>query len=187
MTQSKRDNGIILVTGPASSGKSQWAEQLAIATGMAVSYAATARVDPEDEEWQLRIEQHQRRRPNSWKTLLVPVELGAAFQNTTASDCLLVDSLGTWVANLLEEEETAWEERVAGVLASLRAVSGVAILVAEETGWGVVPAYRVGRQFRDRLGRLTRQTGAIATTVYLVTGGYALNLSALGEPLSEEL
>ena len=57
------------------------------------------------------------------------------------------------------------------------------ILVGEETGWGVVPAYPAGRLFRDRLGTLVRQIGAIADNVYLVTGGYALELSVLGTPL----
>ncbi|NET09459.1 MAG: hypothetical protein F6K16_33080, partial [Symploca sp. SIO2B6] len=47
----------------------------------------------------------------------------------------------------------------------------------------VVPAYPMGRTFRDRLGELTRNIGAIATTTYLVTGGHVLNLSALGPPL----
>jgi adenosylcobinamide kinase/adenosylcobinamide-phosphate guanylyltransferase len=183
MTQSPRENRIILVTGPASSGKSEWAEQLAIATERTVSYVATARVDPEDQEWRSRIEQHARRRPSSWRTLLVPLELAATLESAIPSDCWLVDSLGTWVANGLEEDEMAWNKRVAELLARLRAVSGVVILVAEETGWGVVPAYPLGRKFRDRLGQLTRQVGAIAATVYLVTGGYALNLSALGEPL----
>ena len=53
-------------------------------------------------------------------------------------------------------------------------------LVAEETGWGVVPSYPTGRLFRDRLGTLTRQIGAIAHATYLVTAGYALNLTDLG-------
>jgi adenosylcobinamide kinase / adenosylcobinamide-phosphate guanylyltransferase len=55
--------------------------------------------------------------------------------------------------------------------------------VAEETGWGVVPAYPLGRQFRDRLGTLIRLVGAIADQVYLITGGYALNLTLLGTPI----
>jgi adenosylcobinamide kinase/adenosylcobinamide-phosphate guanylyltransferase len=59
------------------------------------------------------------------------------------------------------------------------------ILVAEETGWGVVPAYATGRLFRDRLGHLIRRVGAIAHTVYLVTGGYAVNLSEIGIPLPQ--
>jgi adenosylcobinamide kinase / adenosylcobinamide-phosphate guanylyltransferase len=57
------------------------------------------------------------------------------------------------------------------------------IFVGEETGWGVVPAYPIGRTFRDRLGSLVRKLGAISHAVYLVTGGHVLNLSVLGSPL----
>ena len=47
----------------------------------------------------------------------------------------------------------------------------------------MVPAYPIGRQFRDRLGNLTKEIGAIADKVYLVTGGYVLDLTQLGNPL----
>ncbi|MEB3338441.1 MAG: bifunctional adenosylcobinamide kinase/adenosylcobinamide-phosphate guanylyltransferase, partial [Leptolyngbyaceae bacterium] len=56
-------NPLILVTGPARSGKSEWAERLAIASHQSVIYVATASVDPTDLEWQARIEQHRLRRP----------------------------------------------------------------------------------------------------------------------------
>jgi adenosylcobinamide kinase/adenosylcobinamide-phosphate guanylyltransferase len=56
-------------------------------------------------------------------------------------------------------------------------------MVAEETGWGVVPAYPSGRRFRDRLGDLTRQVGAIADDTYLVVAGFAINLTATGTPV----
>jgi adenosylcobinamide kinase / adenosylcobinamide-phosphate guanylyltransferase len=71
------------------------------------------------------------------------------------------------------------------LLASLEKTSGTIILVSEETGWGVVPAYPLGRLFRDRLGSLTRRVGAIAQAVYLVTAGYALDLTQLGTPLEQ--
>jgi len=57
------------------------------------------------------------------------------------------------------------------------------IFVAEETGWGLVPAYKSGRIFRDRLGELTRKIGNIADTTYMVASGHVLNLSLLGTPL----
>jgi len=173
----------ILVTGPARSGKSEWAETLALRSGKAVSYIATAQSDPDDIEWQARIAQHQRRRPATWKTIATPIELAAVIGTATASDCLLIDSLGTWVANLLDQEDEAWQQTVQNLLSSLEKTHSQVILVAEETGWGVVPAYPIGRLFRDRLGNLTRQVGAIANPVYLITGGYVLNLSQLGVPL----
>lgn len=173
---------IILVTGPARSGKSEWAETLAIRSGQSVIYVATAQVDSADSEWRLRIEQHRCRRPTNWVTL-ESHQLAETIQTTPAHNCLLIDSLGTWVANLLEQDNTNWQETVQNLLWSLEQFAGDVILVAEETGWGVVPAYPIGRTFRDRLGSLIRRVGAIAEPVYLVAGGHVLNLSTLGSPL----
>lgn len=172
-----------LVIGPAKSGKSEWAESLAVSTGKPVTYAATAELDPGDLEWQTRIERHRQRRPASWTTLEVPADLPATILAAPAGSCLLVDSLGTWVASLLELDDATWERVQQDLLLSLQHAAADVILVAEETGWGVVPAYPLGRAFRDRLGNLARSIGAIANPVYLVTGGHVLNLSALGQPL----
>jgi len=179
------ENHVILVTGPCRSGKSEWAEKLATQSGKSVIYVATAQVDPDDLEWQHRIALHQQRRPAHWKTLAIPVEVAVTIQSTEASECLLVDSLGTWLTNCLEQDKVVWQKTVQNLLTSLEQASGSIILVAEETGWGVVPAYPMGRLFRDRLGSLTRQVGAIAHTVYLVTAGYALDLTRLGTPLGK--
>jgi len=54
---------VILVTGPARSGKSEWAETLAMQAGKSVIYGNSP-VDPADSEW-LLIEQHRYRRPRS--------------------------------------------------------------------------------------------------------------------------
>jgi adenosylcobinamide kinase/adenosylcobinamide-phosphate guanylyltransferase len=156
-------------------------------TGKAVIYVATSQVDPTDLEWQARIEQHRRRRPPTWTTLQVQIHLAATIQESALTNtCLLVDSLGTWLANLLDQDEEAWRRTQQALLESLEQAAGDVILVAEETGWGVVPAYPIGRTFRDRLGTLVRRVGAIANPVYLVTGGHVLNLSALGSPLPDE-
>ncbi|MEB3336697.1 MAG: bifunctional adenosylcobinamide kinase/adenosylcobinamide-phosphate guanylyltransferase, partial [Leptolyngbyaceae bacterium] len=100
------------------------------------------------------------------------------------AQCLLIDSLGTWLANLLDQDADVWSQTQQRLLESLQHTSGQVIMVAEETGWGVVPAYPIGRTFRDRLGGLVQRIGAIASAVYLVTGGYALPLSSLGIPLN---
>ncbi|WP_071189262.1 bifunctional adenosylcobinamide kinase/adenosylcobinamide-phosphate guanylyltransferase [Trichormus sp. NMC-1] len=174
---------VILVTGPARSGKSEWAETLAIQSEKPVIYIATATENPQDQEWQQRIEKHQKRRPQDWVTLYVPVELAATLANARPNTCLLIDSLGTWVANFLEQDDVSWENTLAELLKIVRLVEADLVFVGEETGWGIVPAYPIGRTFRDRLGSLVRQLGAISETVYLVTGGYVLNLSLLGSPL----
>jgi adenosylcobinamide kinase/adenosylcobinamide-phosphate guanylyltransferase len=161
---------------------------LALQTGKLVIYVATASSNPDDLEWQARIERHQRRRPAEWKTLLVPIDLAATIPMYCDKDyCLLVDSLGTWVANLLDQDEAVWEGTLQDLWDSLAQTAATVIFVAEETGWGVVPAYPSGRLFRDRLGELVRHLGIISNPVYLVTGGHALNLTVLGSPLPKRI
>jgi adenosylcobinamide kinase / adenosylcobinamide-phosphate guanylyltransferase len=175
----------ILITGAARCGKSEWAETLAIASGKAVIYIATAMIDPQDAEWQARIDRHQQRRPATWQTVMSVQDLAMTIHQARDTECLLVDSLGTWVANLLDRSDAEWLALTQELLDVLRSSAATVILVAEETGWGVVPAYPSGRLFRDRLGLLSRQIGTIANPVYLVTGGHVLNLAQLGTKLPD--
>jgi adenosylcobinamide kinase/adenosylcobinamide-phosphate guanylyltransferase len=174
---------IVLVTGPARSGKSEWAEALAAQSKKSVIYIATSTIDPQDQDWQARIEQHRQRRPADWRLWEVPVDLAAAIAAANEHDCLLIDSLGTWLANLLEQDEPTWQKTVGDLLAQLKQTRSTVILVSEETGWGIVPAYPIGRLFRDRLGYLSRQIGTIADAVYLVISGYAIDLQHLGQAI----
>lgn len=183
--ENSQSRQIILVTGAARSGKSEWAETLAVQMGKSVIYVATAQGDLTDQQWQSRIAKHRLRRLSNWQTLEIPEELTATINSALPPTCLLIDSLGTWVANLLDQDEDIWEKTTAQLLNSLQKSAVDVILVAEETGWGVVPAYESGRQFRDRLGYLTRQIGSIASITYLVTAGHVLNLSLLGKPLAD--
>ncbi|NJL11306.1 MAG: bifunctional adenosylcobinamide kinase/adenosylcobinamide-phosphate guanylyltransferase [Calothrix sp. SM1_7_51] len=176
----------ILVTGPARSGKSEWAESLIMQSSKAIIYIATATKNPDDEEWGLRIQKHQKRRPESWVTLEVTAELSVTLADAKPNTCFLIDSLGTWVANLLTQDDETWSNTVTELLDTVDLVACDMIFVAEEAGWGVIPAYALGRTFRDRLGHLVRCLSRLCDDVYLVTGGYALNLSILGTPLPLE-
>lgn len=177
---------ITLVTGAARSGKSEWAERLAIKSGQQVVYVATAKIDPADAEWQVRIGQHRQRRPLDWQIIEGAENLTEIIATAHPGQCLLVDSLGTWVANFLEDVEEIWLLEEARLLTCLRSAPAPVILVAEETGWGVVPPYALGRLFRDRLGALTRKIGSIADPVYLVAAGRVLNLAQLGQSLDPD-
>jgi adenosylcobinamide kinase/adenosylcobinamide-phosphate guanylyltransferase len=178
---------VVLVTGPARSGKSEWAELLACHSERQVTYIATAALDPDDTEWIARIEHHRCRRPEHWLTREMGLDMAGAIAQSTAADCFLIDSLGTWLVRGLEQSETEWQTTVTTLLDSLKRAAGQIILVSEETGWGIVPEYATGRLFRDRLGNLTRQVAALADTVYLVTAGHALNLSQMGILVSPPL
>ena len=174
---------ITLVTGATRSGKSEWAEYLAMRSQKNVIYIATATRYLNDAEWEARLQKHCDRRPESWQTLEVPIELAQTILGIDCNHYILVDSLGSWLANLLEEDEETWTKIENELLQSIQACAVDITFVSEEVGWGIVPEYKLGRIFRDRLGGLSRKIGAIADAVYLVTGGYAVNLTQIGERL----
>jgi adenosylcobinamide kinase/adenosylcobinamide-phosphate guanylyltransferase len=54
------------------------------------------------------------------------------------------------------------------------------IIVQNETGKGVVPASKMGRDFRDISGRAARLAAEYAEKVYLVQSGLPLEIKARG-------
>jgi adenosylcobinamide kinase / adenosylcobinamide-phosphate guanylyltransferase len=175
---------LILVTGPTRSGKSDWAEKLATQTQKPVIYMATAQLNPQDLEWQARIQAHRDRRPPDWVVQEVPHNLAAALEQTSPDCCILIDSLGTWLANELEQSAPQWQQTQTTFLNVLRNSTCSMIFVAEEVGWGIVPAYPAGRLFGDRLGNLVRQIALLVDRVYLVVAGYAVDIKQLGLPVT---
>ena len=190
---------LILVTGPVRSGKSRFAERLALERGGPVTYVATAHPAPDDDEWRARLAHHAARRPSEWEVLesaLVPGGLAAVVRATAGERTLVVDSLGTWLAACISDRLRAGGESAAldavaledeaGVLAlALTQTAAHAIVVGEEVGWSIVPAYASGRVFRDVLGRLQQQLAMHASHVYLVVSGIAVDLRALGMLVGE--
>ena len=174
---------IALVTGPARSGKSRFAETLAANFQQPVTYVATARRNPDDAEWQTRIDRHLQQRPDDWTTIEIPLELPEAIATAALGQTYLVDSLGTWVANWIESDNTVWQQQVESLLQALQVCPSNCVFVAEEVGWSVVPAYELGRRFRDRMGLLNQHVGAISDAVYLVTAGFAIDLRKIGIPI----
>ena len=71
------------------------------------------------------------------------------------------------------------ESRVRGLVGQIVARQGDTIVVTNEVGDGVVPAFPSGRLFRDVLGRANRDLVQAAEAAYLVVCGRTLDLAAL--------
>ncbi|MHA3959595.1 bifunctional adenosylcobinamide kinase/adenosylcobinamide-phosphate guanylyltransferase [Synechococcus sp. LTW-G] len=179
----------MVVTGPSRSGKSRWAEHLAALHPGPVLYLATGQPPGDDEPWAQRIRDHQDRRPSGWQTLEVGADLTAALSGLTPSAdgqeprLLLIDALGTWLAQHLEASAEQWQDCSTALLNQLQQQQEPVILVMEEVGWGVVPATAIGGLFRDRMGELQQRLTAISHEAWLVVSGRALNLHELGIPV----
>jgi adenosylcobinamide kinase/adenosylcobinamide-phosphate guanylyltransferase len=160
-----------LILGGVRSGKSLLAEKLALDSKMAVTYIATATVG--DAEMQARVEQHQQRRPESWKLIEEPLSLADAMVLAAADDrCLLIDCLTLWLTNLLlTEDHTQLTKEREKLLHILPTLPGLIILVSNETGLGVVPMGELSRRFTDEAGWLHQSLAQTCDRVILTVAG----------------
>jgi len=143
-----------LILGGARSGKSALAERLAEASGMVVTYVATATAG--DLEMAARISQHQARRPAGWRTREEPVALAWLLAAEAAEGrCILVDCLTLWLSNLLLlDDGVHWPAERDALLHLLPGLPGRLILVSNEVGLGIVPVGELSRRFQDEAGWL---------------------------------
>lgn len=169
----------VLVLGGARSGKSTWAEAR-LAGRPDVIYVATSARDPEDQEWEERVLAHRERRPGTWHTVET-LDLPALLREADTAP-LLIDCLAVWLTRILDEVG-AWQEaegwagnlqsRVDDLVLALAATTREVVLVSNEVGFGVVPATRAGRLFRDELGRLNARVAGSVDEVWLCVAGIA--------------
>ena len=165
----------VLVLGGARSGKSGFAERLAAECGEPVVYVATATLT--DEEMAGRIARHRAERPSAWRTLEAPADLARALgPDAGGATTVVVEDLTLLLSNLMRSDAAGAETRAVGEVARLVALQAHVILVSNEVGMGVVPAYRLGRDFRDALGRLNQAVAAACGEVYLLVAGLPLRL-----------
>jgi adenosylcobinamide kinase / adenosylcobinamide-phosphate guanylyltransferase len=178
---------LYFVTGGARSGKSSFAERLAADSGLDVIYIAT--MVPGDEELRDRVDRHRAQRPAGWATIEAPTEITKALRGAPDDACVLVDCLSLWVTNALlalDDEDpgveavSALEARldleVEALVGAVAARGGPVIAVTNEVGSGLVPAYPLGRVYRDLLGRVNQRVSRAADRAWLLVSGRALEL-----------
>jgi adenosylcobinamide kinase / adenosylcobinamide-phosphate guanylyltransferase len=172
-------NRVTLVLGGVRSGKSRYAQQLGEQVER-VLFVATAPASGSDEEMRAKIERHRADRPADWATVEEPVELGRVLAERGAGyDVAIVDCLTLFVANLLHAAEIndgILDLQMRALCAALAATPCNVVLVSNEVGSGVVPAYALGRRFRDALGELNQRVAAVADDVLLLVAGLPLAL-----------
>jgi len=189
---------LVVITGGARSGKSRAAEQLARSRALEGALVTVAVFGSEsDAEMTNRIAHHRSHRPEAFATLAA-TDSRAWLAQVPAGALLVVDCLGTcagramlevWdecaaagaamtdAAELPDGFEAAFVGRIGEIVALLAERSGDTIVVTNEVGDGVVPAYATGRIFRDELGRANRALVDVADAAYLAVAGRLLDLT----------
>jgi adenosylcobinamide kinase / adenosylcobinamide-phosphate guanylyltransferase len=178
------DGRLILLLGGARAGKSSMALRLAEEheqkTESKVCFIATAQAL--DEDMSARIARHRAERSTSWATIEEPYRIDEALRQASDAGIIILDCLTLLVSNWLlrNEDDSQCEQVVRQItgdfLQRAREQRQTIICVSNEVGLGVVPETRLGRIFRDALGRVNQDFAEAADEVYLLVAGLPLRI-----------
>lgn len=176
---------LILILGGARSGKSSYAQKLALElAGPDVLYIATAQAF--DDEMRARIAAHRAERPAGWRTLEAPSLLATPITEAIGpARVVLLDCVTLLASNALlalgeepsaQAAEAAVDAEISALLAAQRESHATWIVVSNEVGLGLVPPYPLGRAYRDALGRANQRLAAAAARVLFMVAGLPLTV-----------
>ena len=181
---------IILCSGGARSGKSEFAEQLALSLKGRKAYVATGQAF--DDEMKDRIKKHHLRRGKEWINFEIPLNLHKNWKNIkNVSDVILIDCLTMFTSNhvfaygdINTQEDANRIESI--ILEELRLLlqeinnsnDKTVIFVTNEIGLGIVPENKLARYFRDITGRVNREVANAANKMYLTVSGVTIELKS---------
>lgn len=186
---------IVLVTGGARSGKSEFAERYVLHYAPKCDYIATAEIF--DEEMAERVRLHQARRDARWVNHEAPYHADLTFASLGKdTQGVLFDCLTIYMCNLFygkEAPEGTFLERCDFVFAEIdklleaaRACGKRVVFVSNEVGCGIVPDNQMSREYRDLAGWVNQRVAAAADKVFYCIAGQAVDVKKLAYKFEDE-
>jgi adenosylcobinamide kinase/adenosylcobinamide-phosphate guanylyltransferase len=165
---------IILITGGARSGKSSYAEQLALSMSANPVYLATARIW--DDEFRERVKRHQEQRGPEWTNIEEERQLS---KHALEGRIVLVDCITMWCNNFffdLGNDVDATLKAMKEEFQKFTNQDATFIFVTNEIGMGGVPVNDIQRHFTDLQGWFNQYVASQADEVTLMVSGIPVKI-----------
>jgi adenosylcobinamide kinase / adenosylcobinamide-phosphate guanylyltransferase len=170
---------LILITGGARSGKSRYAQELALRHSDRPIYVATARAW--DDEFRQRIRIHQQDRDERWRLMEEQRHLS---QLSLEGEVAVIDCVTLWITNFFSDTRA---DVNACLEACRREIDGLAnkeallIIISNELGMGMHPDTEAGRKFTDLQGWINQYLAGMADEVIFMVSGIPVTIKSMGE------
>ena len=165
---------IYYITGGTRSGKSSYAQQLALSLTAEPIYVATAR--RWDKNFESRIARHIHDRGSEWQT--IEEEKSPSVINKTRR-VMLIDCVTLWLTNLFmdfEQEVDVSLNFFKQEIDKLQKLDNTYIIISNEIGMGVHAETEVGRKFTDLQGWANQYVANVANEVIFMVSGIPMKL-----------
>lgn len=158
-----------LITGGARSGKSRYAQEMALSRSAHPVYVATAKVW--DDDFAQRIQRHKEERGSMWTNYEQELHVSRLPLD---GHTVVIDCVTLWLANFFEQQAYDVNNTLEAIKAEIHLLqqkAGTFIVVTNEIGMGVHAETAVGRQFTDLQGWVNQYLARMANTVVLMVSG----------------
>lgn len=165
---------IILITGGARSGKSSYAEKLALSLSPNPVYLATARIW--DEEFRKRVIRHQEIRGPEWTNI---EEEKILNRHSLPGRTILIDCVTLWCTNYFYDLNADTDRALTDIKAEFdrfTAQDATFIFVTNEIGMGGTSANEIQRKFTDMQGWMNQYIADRADEVILMVSGIPVKI-----------
>lgn len=163
---------MIFITGGARSGKSRYAQQLALEQSANPVYVATARLW--DDEFRQRVDRHRQERDERWTSLEEEKQLSRLpLEGRTA----VIDCVTLWITNFFSDLRYDIDAALASCKAEIDALleqKAFLIIISNEIGMGLHADTESGRKFTDLQGWVNQYIAGRADEVVLMVSGIPL-------------
>ena len=165
---------VVLITGGSRSGKSTYAENLALSLSERPVYLATARIW--DEEFRERVLRHQARRGPQWTNIEEEKDLS---RHDLTGRVVVVDCLTLWCTNFFFDLESDVDRSLEAAKAEFDRFTeqdATFIFVTNEIGMGGTSDNEIQRKFTDLQGWMNQYVAAHADEVILMACGIPVKI-----------
>lgn len=166
---------IYLITGGERSGKSSYAQNLALKLSDTPIYVATAR--KWDDDFQTRIDRHQQERNERWTNIENEKYLS---EIDFSAKVALIDCVTLWLTNFFTDHKydvtLSLEEAKKEFLAIANQENATLIIVTNEIGMGVHAETHIGRKFTELQGWMNQFLASNADEVVLMVSGIPVKI-----------
>jgi adenosylcobinamide kinase/adenosylcobinamide-phosphate guanylyltransferase len=165
---------IIFITGGVRSGKSHFAQQMALQLHPNPVYLATAKIW--DEDFHERVKRHQDGRGKEWTNYEAYRDL---HQLPLRNQTVVIDCVTLWLTNFFIDNGNDLEKSLADFKKEINHVSqlpGTFLIISNELGMGLHADTDVGRKFTDLQGWANQYVAAKADEAIFMVSGLPLYL-----------
>lgn len=165
---------VIYISGGQKSGKTSFAQNLALSISPNPVYLATSRVW--DEDHKKRIERHKADRGSEWTNI---EEEKYISKHDLTGKVVLIDCITLWMTNFFFDNNQDIDKCIEEAKRELDKITkrdATYIIVSNEIGLGGSPSDKMAFRFTDMLGLINQYIAKISDEAFLTVSGIPVKI-----------